>query len=179
MATCSVPGCINGGRIVRGLCIIHYRRWKRTGRFEPPKVTERFWTKVDKDGPLSGFRSDLGPCWIWTASTFGEEGYGAFAIAGETVGAHVYAYVTEVGIVPDGLELDHLCHVRSCVRPSHLEPVTPEENMRRQIHKGTKKTRCIRGHEFTPENTYVTKRGHRRCQTCHREDENERRRNQR
>lgn len=68
------------------------------------------------------------PCWIW-GGQFNDRGYGL------TTGAHRLAHravwVNANGPVPDGMELDHLCRVRACVRPEHLEPVTHQENMRR------------------------------------------------
>jgi hypothetical protein len=71
-------------------------------------IIERFWSKVDKDGPTAPGMAT--PCWLWTAA-IGKNGYGAFnrGRRGEgMVGAHVYAY----GPVPAGLELDHLCRNR-------------------------------------------------------------------
>ena len=135
---------------------------------------ERFWEKVDKTGD----------CWLWTAST--TRGYGQFYVRGRPSPgrAHVIAYELEVGPVPDGLELDHLCHTRdescpggdtcphrACVNPAHLEPVTSRVNGLRgrspaAIH--AKKTHCLRGHEYTPENTWTGKaRSIRRCRMCH------------
>lgn len=78
-------------------------------------TAERFWAKVDKSGP-SG-------CWFWTASKT-QSGYGMF----HGKGAHRYAYELLVGPVPTGFQLDHLCRVKHCVNPDHLEPVTPRKN---------------------------------------------------
>lgn len=85
---------------------------------------ERFWAKVD--------RRDGGDCWPWLGTTT-STGYGLFGVPREdrTVGAHRYAYELVVGPIPTGLELDHLCRVRNCVNPAHLEPVTHAENLRR------------------------------------------------
>jgi len=84
-------------------------------------AADRFWAKVDK--------SDT--CWTWTGSRNGR-GYGLFMVApGSCVRAHRFAYELLVGPIPDGLQLDHLCGVKACVNPSHLEPVTNEENSRR------------------------------------------------
>ena len=82
----------------------------------------RFWSKVDKT-------SD---CWLWTAST--RYGYGQFRIGGkdsQNLGAHVIAYTWLVGPIPTGKVIDHLCRVRNCVNPAHMEIVTPEENSTR------------------------------------------------
>jgi hypothetical protein len=114
-------------------------------------------------------------CWLWTASqTYA--GYGRLQVTDEAGrstawGAHRAAYVAWVGPVPDGLHLDHLCRVRHCVNPRHLEPVTNEENLKRSpithtsINMG--RTHCKHGHEFTAANTYATRGGRgRACRQC-------------
>lgn len=109
---------------------MHQARLRRHG--DPLFVKEihgdtprRLATKIDREGP--------GGCWLWTGTINGA-GYGTFRVDGETVGAHRYVYETERGPIPEGLHLDHLCSVRNCVNPSHLEPVTPSENIQR-IHR--------------------------------------------
>lgn len=118
-----------------GLCSKHYNRWRRHG---DPMVAlrlwgtleERFWPKVDKHGPIPEFDPDLGRCWLWTAGLF-RLGYGAFWFHHNQEYAHVVSFRLEKGAIPHGTELDHLCRVRHCVNPDHLEPVTHAENMRR------------------------------------------------
>jgi len=80
---------------------------------------ERFWSKVEKTVS----------CWLWTAST--RRGYGQFVINNKPTPAHRFAYEQLVGDIPRGLQLDHLCRVRNCVNPEHLEPVTSRENILR------------------------------------------------
>lgn len=86
--------------------------------------------------------------------------------------AHRVAYEREVGPIPDGLQLDHLCRNRACVNVAHLEPVAPRENTLRSpiapAAMNARKTHCLRGHEFTPENTYPQPGG-RMCRECHRQ----------
>jgi hypothetical protein len=132
---------------------------------------ERFWRLVNKDGPVPACRPDLGPCWLWTASTIA--GYGKFAVrCGDrriNIAAHIWAYRAIVGEYPDGLELDHLCRVRHCVNPAHLEPVTKRENNLRSDSasaKHARKTHCKYGHPFDAENTYITRAGGRMCRAC-------------
>lgn len=86
--------------------------------------------------------------------------------------AHREAYKAFKGEIPDGLELDHLCRVRNCVNPDHLEPVTRLENARRGIGglmaglRQRAKTHCPAGHPYAPENTYFRANGNRMCVTC-------------
>ncbi len=136
---CSIEGCENGGKITRGWCAAHYSRWLRHGDplmlSQRPTPEDRFWAKVDKHGP-DGFHSqtgaNLGPCWLWTPPP-GTGGYGRLGVDGRMVLAYRFAYELLVGPIPVGLQPDHLCRVRHCVRPDHLEPVTQAENIRRGL----------------------------------------------
>lgn len=129
----------------------------------------RFLAKVNKDGPI---HPTLGTaCWLWTAS-IDLGGYGQFYYRGARGKAHRFAYESAVGPIPDGLQLDHLCRVRSCVNPAHLEAVTMLENIRRG-EGGSNfrlKTHCPKGHPYSGDNLYVSidAAGQRRrhCRTC-------------
>lgn len=125
---------------------------------------ERFWSKVEKTST----------CWLWTAGTC--RGYGVFATPrqngrqGRSLRAHRVSYQLLKGPIPEGMSLDHLCRVPGCVNPDHLEVVTGATNTLRGISSpaiNARKTHCHRGHEFTPENTYL-ERGARRCKACRR-----------
>ena len=70
-------------------------------------------------------------CWEWSAVRQ-PDGYGKVKWAGRMVSAHRACYELLVGPIPSGLEIDHLCRNRGCVNPSHMEPVTHAENVRRQ-----------------------------------------------
>lgn len=138
-------------------------------------LADRFWEKVNKDGPIPANRPDLGPCWLFTRS-LGRDGYGKIAIQGRHHKAHRVSYEWEYGPIPEGLEPDHLCRVHACVRPSHLEAVTHRENTLRGIAPAAvhaRKTHCPQGHAYDHENT-SRYHGGRRCRRCHREQESAR-----
>lgn len=69
-------------------------------------------------------------CWLWFGRLTGK-GYGATNKDGRYINAHRASYELVKGPIPDGLEIDHLCRVRCCVNPDHLEAVTHAENLRR------------------------------------------------
>lgn len=71
------------------------------------------------------------PCYIWKRHVCKKSGYGGVRRNSRRMAAHTWIYEMANGSVPDGLELDHLCRVRECVRPDHLEPVTSRINTRR------------------------------------------------
>lgn len=122
-------------------------------------VEARFRAKVEWRGPEE--------CWPWTGATT-PKGYGhmGWREDGRRVDeyAHRVAYQLERGAIPEGLEIDHKCGVRSCCNPAHLEAVTHAENVRRGSK--ARQTHCHRGHEFTPENTRVKRNGTRDCRAC-------------
>ena len=64
--------------------------------------------------------------------------------------------------------LDHLCRVPGCVNPFHLEAVTNEENIRRGKKGVLFPGHCVHGHDYTPENTIINKKGRRVCRACKR-----------
>lgn len=93
--------------------------------------------------------------------------------------AHIYSWTLLNGPVPDGLQVDHACHTadttcpggercihRRCVRPEHLELVTPSENTMRQRHANRLKDTCPQGHPLAGDNLVVWSDGKRRCRTC-------------
>lgn len=134
--TCSVPGCDRHEILRKGMCEMHYRRWKIKGDPGVPGSLRiigddwsRFWSHVNKDGPGPNPPA-VGCCWVWTALC-NEDGYGQFRLQGRTVSAHRFSLSAHAGPIPDEFEVDHLCRIRPCVRPTHLEAVSGTENKRR------------------------------------------------
>jgi hypothetical protein len=135
--------------------------------FGDARLPGRFWSKV-QPVPVTG-------CWLWTAADNGK-GYGIFkaglssAPRSGLVYVHRLAFERLVSRIPPGVEIDHLCRVRECVNPCHLEAVTHRENVLRgtsPVAAQVLQTHCKRGHEFTNENTYWQGRK-RSCRICRR-----------
>lgn len=128
---CSIDGC-EGVPIARGWCSKHYNRWQSHG---DPLATlyirgdnrARFWAKVNKAGPIPSHTQSLGPCWEWMASR-NDDGYGEFRLGGRVRKAHRTSYEMVYGEVPDGMDIDHQCRNRACVRPDHLRLATNKQN---------------------------------------------------
>jgi len=123
---------------------------------------------------------DEGGCWIWQGPK-NRYGYGVTWFQGKKWSIHRLHYTATRGEIPDGLHIDHLCHTesetcsggrgcqhRACVNPDHMEPVSSAANSRRSTK--SQQTECLRGHEYTPENTGRTSTtGTRFCRICARE----------
>ncbi|KKL82601.1 hypothetical protein LCGC14_1983150 [marine sediment metagenome] len=118
-------------------------------------VKDRFWTKANKTDT----------CWLWTAN-LDECGYRRISMNRIMRGAHRISYQMIVGEIPEGLEIDHLCRVRHCVNPDHLEVVTHKANTERSVHRNSLKVECQFGHPFDKENTYNKGDGSRGCRIC-------------
>ena len=106
-------------------------------------------------------------CWLWTGAT-NYAGYPSVSFGDKSHRAHRLFYSLLIGPIPDGLTLDHLCGVRRCVNPGHVECVTAGENALRgdgPCARNARATHCKHGHEFTAENT-VARPGGRDCRTC-------------
>lgn len=130
---------------------------------------ERFWSKVNKDGPVPLHRPDLGPCWLWVAA-HNNVGYGTFFLNPKNVLAHRYSYECENGPIDPALTIDHLCRTPLCIRASHLEAVSMRTNLLRGTGTSAlnaRKTHCPKGHPYNLLNT-ENRPGGRRCKECHR-----------
>jgi len=129
------------------------------------RIKKLFWAKVNKTGS----------CWLWMACTL--RGYGQYSFGGKNYRSHRLSWEEVNGPIQKGLQIDHLCRVRNCVNPKHLDVVTNKEN-----HFRARREKCKWGHPFSTGNTYhypIKKNGvsSRKCRTCHREQEKIRRAN--
>lgn len=111
-------------------------------------------------------------CLLWLGR-LSDQGYSRTS-AGNA--AHRLAYEKTIGPIPDGHESDHLCRVRCCIEPRHLEPVTHLENLRRGVGilervglLTASKTHCPQGHAYAGGNLHTRKNGARECRACMRE----------
>lgn len=106
-------------------------------------------------------------CIVWTGAQ-NSKGYGCFAIHGVSHLAHRLAWEDAHGHIPDGMTVDHLCRVRSCVNVAHLELVASRENTRRAIALRVGED-CKRGHRIASEaDLYMRKNGIVECRECRR-----------
>jgi hypothetical protein len=123
------------GRLRRGLCERHYRRLLKTGSTAPP----------ERVNDLTRYTVQPSGCWLWAGALW-PNGYGKTArpVEGTQI-AHRAIYLASGREIPDGLDLDHLCRVRQCVNPEHLEPVSRSVNIWRGAQ--ARKT-CKRGHDL-------------------------------
>jgi hypothetical protein len=150
---------------------MHYSRARRYG---DPLLTGGRRGPADPAERLALKTAVSDGCWLWTGR-LRPDGYAQISVNGRYMLAHRLAWMLEKGAVPTGLELDHLCGMRHCVRIEHLEPVTHAEN----VHRGRAaevaaarmlaRTHCKHGHEFSPDNTYINCLGKRVCNACRRD----------
>jgi hypothetical protein len=177
---CMVDGCTE--RVAhKKLCRTHYHREWRLGSATAPL------TRSSPNDPLiDRFRAVVTgagseECWVWRGAVR-KNGYGVLSVEGRKMAAHRLAYQLLTGPIPDGQELDHLCHTRDltcpggnacrhrrCVNPAHLEPTTGRVNRLRGRSRpaaNAVKTHCTHGHPFDDANTYITKSGGRACRAC-------------
>ena len=176
-ATCTIDDCDRPIRNkMRGLCAAHYQRFLKYGDPLGGKWHEFTRTTPAKDRLLARLVPQENGCWLWTG-VIDSDGYGRVGYKGkrgETLPRAVYDCF--IGPIPEGMAVDHACHTtatdcedsstclhRRCGNPAHLDLVTGGENTRRG--NNTRKTVCVHGHDYTPENT-IRSNGRRFCRTC-------------
>lgn len=116
-------------------------------------TAERLWSRINKDAPDG--------CWLWTGG-LSVAGYGRIRINTVLHYTHRLVYELLAGPIPEGLEIDHLCRVRACCNPAHLEPVTHAENVRRE---DASVTHCPKGHAYEGHNL-IRDGNSRKCRIC-------------
>jgi HNH endonuclease len=124
-----------------------------------PRFPDKIWSRIHVV-PQNG-------CWIWTGS-LNPDSYGYVYLDGKTRWLHRLFYEAFKGPIPENTEIDHLCRVRHCCNPEHLEAVPHQVNIDRgNGRKGFfKRQCCIHGHPYTPETTYISPKGVRACRIC-------------
>lgn len=141
-------------------------------------LADRLWSKAST--------RNVGECWLWTGYK-DRHGYGELRAQGGRQRAHRVAYELTNGPIAEGLVIDHLCRVRHCINPAHLEPVTNAENVRRgdavkyrdeagrpigrpyqpRGIRMSDRTHCPQGHPYDEANTrHVTRRNGTKCRNC-------------
>lgn len=146
MKTCSIDGC-EKKHDSRGFCKVHAMRSRRSeipagtplDQLRSPALEERFWAKVVKSEG----------CWNWAAAKV-HNGYGVFTLPDQQQVAHKVAYRLCVGEVPEGYELDHACHNKSCVNPDHLRVVTRKQNIENRTKLQRNNTSGVQGVHWDP-----------------------------
>ncbi|WP_443055402.1 HNH endonuclease signature motif containing protein [Streptomyces sp. ISBFB 2968] len=156
---CAYEGC-NKPAKHRGYCVACYSRLRKSGALPllpRPTLEAKLFSRIMED--------ETG-CWLWTGVHVGT-GYGQVDVNGCKRPAHRVVYEFLIGDIPEGLDLDHLCRVRLCVNPWHLDPVTRKINIIRgdapRLQRA--KTHCPHGHEYDEVNT-IWYQGRRFCREC-------------
>jgi len=132
--------------------------------FLDERLPDRFWAKCIPE-PNSG-------CWLWIGCTNPLNGYGQVWNGKRQTQSHRFSYLSLVGPIPSGLEIDHfVCSERTCCNPAHLKAVTHRANTLRSgsfVAANSNKVACPQGHPYNEVNTRLN-RGSRQCRVCHRE----------
>lgn len=120
--TCAIDGCENQGVLVRTWCHKHYTRWKRHG--DP----NYYHFETDLSKHFEGKLVKGEGCWYLEGLTPDAYGYVKIYFQGTTSKAHRVSHELYNGAIPEGIQVDHMCRVRHCVKPAHLQLATPKEN---------------------------------------------------
>lgn len=134
--TCSFEGC-NRPNKAKTLCDPHYSQLKRGRPLTPiwiqdAPLKDRVARHSTHGGPIVPGRPEMGRCWQWFGckrdSVSGTQ-YGMVRYRGKTMGAHRLSWMAYKGDIPNGMEIDHICHNSLCVNPDHLRLATRKQNV--------------------------------------------------
>lgn len=153
---CSIEGCNRPVYVkLRGWCSPHYQKWRTTG--DPLAGSRKYFSSEES------FKARIkwvGECLIYQGYKC-RQGYGRISVNGESMTAHRYAWEREKGPIPEGLEIDHICHNESCVNVRHLRLATRSQN---QANLSGRKIRAVSGYRNVSKwndrwEVWVTKNG--------------------
>lgn len=113
------------------------------------------------------FVDPISRCWVWVGATY-SNGYGTMRYNKKQYVAHRLVYMKLVGAIPEGIEVAHTCHNRSCVNPEHLVLATHAQNMAMGVRRPEPRQICKRGHPLAEDNLLIGGDGRRRCRKCRR-----------
>ncbi len=158
----------------------HADRGLSIGAEMKKSAAERFWNRVDVDGPIPAHMPHLGKCWLWIGHK-NEKGYGHFFVDSKNIMPHRFSYELKTGtkIRPELLACHH-CDTPACVNPDHIFIGTCGDNMRDAARKGRcnnmfkGRAACSRGHKYVEGSFSIHHKGNnpfRRCFVCQRERE--------
>lgn len=121
---CSVDGCAHA-HLARGLCTAHWNEWR--ARASADDLLHRKYQTLAEAMDGRTMETENG-CLVWTSNVAGPAPYGVLTFGGERLYAHRVAFEIENGGIPEGTEIDHVCHNTLCVNPRHLRAVTRKQN---------------------------------------------------
>lgn len=139
MSVCSIQECDRAMQ-ARGWCRVHYRRWIRHG--------DPTFTKWDPDWRFKNQTAPQGDCIVWTGY-LSDKGYAIIRNGGKPQLAHRFSYERHTGPIPSGMQVDHTCHNRACVKPQHLRLASNKQNSENIVGATARSKSGIRG--VTPE----------------------------